>query len=170
MSIACYFFAFTIFCALLLLCTSGFKFKPNWPSLDSRIPPKWYDEAKFGIFVHWGVFSVPSFSEWFWEHWRGSKPDQKIIDFMKKNYPPGFTYADFGPQFTAEFFDADEWTQIFDGAGAKYIVFVSKHHDGYTNWPSRGKLFLLMAIRGVVFLFVCFSWGIRMATGNECVF
>ena len=47
------------------------KYFPNWKSIDSRPLPKWYDEAKFGIFIHWGVFSVPSFkSEWFWNQWK----------------------------------------------------------------------------------------------------
>ncbi|XP_055958366.1 alpha-L-fucosidase isoform X2 [Patella vulgata] len=55
---------------------------------------------------------------------------------MKNNYRPDFTYADFGPQFTAEFFDANQWADMFKASGAEYIVFVSKHHEGYTNWPS----------------------------------
>lgn len=111
-------------------------YKPNWDDLDKRPLPKWYDEAKIGIFVHWGVFSVPSFrSEWFWWDWQGAKYNN-TVEYMKKNYRPGFTYADFAPKFTAEFFNADQWADIFNTSGARYVVFTSKHHEGYTNWPS----------------------------------
>lgn len=61
------------------------SFKPTWDSLDSRKLPQWYDDAKFGIFIHWGVFSVPSFgSEWFWKHWKGKlfNSTSKIILFI----------------------------------------------------------------------------------------
>lgn len=76
-----------------------------------------YDEAKLGIFIHWGVFSVPSFgddflAEWFWWYWKGLA-NPSATYFMEKNYPPGFTYADFAPQFTAEFFDPNKWAEIF---------------------------------------------------------
>jgi len=112
------------------------KYLPNWKSIDSRPLPKWYDEAKFGIFIHWGVFSVPSFkSEWFWNQWKGTKsPD--VVEFMNKNYPPNFSYADFAKEFTTEFFDANEWANIIKSSGAQYVVLTSKHHEGFTNWPS----------------------------------
>ncbi|XP_072028820.1 alpha-L-fucosidase-like [Amphiura filiformis] len=114
------------------------KYTPNWDSLDARPLPSWYDESKFGIFIHWGVFSVPSFNnEWFWWQWKGTKPVQKVVNFMKQNYDPNFLYADFGPQFTAEFYNATEWADVFKASGAKYIVFTSKHHEGFTNWPSK---------------------------------
>lgn len=110
---------------------------PTWNSLDTRPLPAWYDDVKLGIFLHWGVFSVPSFGyEWFWWSWQGTKPKQEYVDFMKKNYPPGFTYPDFAPHFTAEFFDPTEWADLFNKSGAKYIVLTSKHHEGFTNWPS----------------------------------
>ena len=93
-------------------------YQPTWESLDSRPLPTWYDEAKFGIFIHWGVFSVPSFgTEWFWNRWQSGNPE--FVEFMKKNYPPGWTYADFAPQFTAEFYDPDQWAELFKASGAK---------------------------------------------------
>lgn len=60
--------------SILLVYTNGLNnYQPNWDSLDKRPLPKWYDDAKIGIFIHWGVFSVPSFgSEWFWMEWKGS--------------------------------------------------------------------------------------------------
>ena len=109
----------------LVVITSSFtaceaqKYQPTWESLDSRPIPYWYDEAKFGILMHWGLYSVPSFgSEWFWYLWQGKKVP-KVVDFMEKNYPPGFSYADFAPMFTAEFFDPDEFAQLVENSGAR---------------------------------------------------
>ncbi|CAC5367003.1 FUCA [Mytilus coruscus] len=127
---------------LMLICCIGLqdsyaKYTPDWDSLDSRPLPTWYDEAKFGIFVHWGVFSVPSFhGAWFWPLWKSSHPAQDIADFMKRNYPPDFTYADFASDFTAEFFNPDEWADKFKASGAGYVVLTSKHGEGFPNWPS----------------------------------
>lgn len=105
--------------------------------MDTRPLPTWYDEAKFGIFIHWGVFSVPSFGEWFWHEWRGMFSIYKFINFlrtqvfvylegnpeyvwfMRKNYPPGFTYAEFASQFRAEFFDPNHWAKVLESSGAK---------------------------------------------------
>lgn len=58
---------------------------------------------------------------------------------MNKNYQPGFTYADFGSQFQAEFFNPDDWADLFNASGAKYIVLTSKHHEGYCLWPSKNS-------------------------------
>ncbi|EEB19196.1 Plasma alpha-L-fucosidase precursor, putative [Pediculus humanus corporis] len=113
------------------------KYEPNWKSLDSRPLPKWYDDAKIGIFIHWGVFSVPSYGgEWFWNSWKNRKVPA-YVDFMKKNYPPNFTYQDFAKEFTAEFFDSQKWAELFQEAGARYVVLTSKHHEGFTLWPSK---------------------------------
>lgn len=126
-------------CLFLLIIGDCFaKYEPNWDSIDSRPLPPWFDQAKFGIFIHWGVFSVPSFgSEWFWWYWHKNMTD--YVNFMKKNYPPDFQYQDFAPHFTAEFFDAKEWTDIFNASGAKYIVLTTKHHEGFTLWGSKNS-------------------------------
>ncbi|KAF2884218.1 hypothetical protein ILUMI_21953 [Ignelater luminosus] len=127
----------TLAIIVLILCTfsNGAKYKPNWNSLQTRPIPKWYDQAKIGIFIHWGVYSVPSFgSEWFWKHWKDGTDGYK--DFMKQNYPPNFTYQDFGRYFTAEFFKPDEWAKQFKKSGAEYVILTTKHHEGFTMWPS----------------------------------
>jgi alpha-L-fucosidase len=104
------------------------RYEPNWSSLDTRRLPQWYDDAKIGIFIHWGLFSVPSFhSEWFWYRWRVQKM-KNFVEFMKRNYRPGFTYADFAAQFTAEFYDPDEWADIFQASGAKYVSSFTEFH------------------------------------------
>uniref|UniRef100_A0A8C1VLW3 Tissue alpha-L-fucosidase n=1 Tax=Cyprinus carpio TaxID=7962 RepID=A0A8C1VLW3_CYPCA len=123
-------------CLLSCAASFGTRYTPDWDSLDSRPLPEWYDEVKFGIFVHWGVFSVPAFgSEWFWWYWKIALKPEYIL-FMVKNYPLGFRYADFAPDFHAQFFDPDEWADIFEASGAKYVVLTSKHHEGFTNWGS----------------------------------
>ena len=95
------------------------EYLPNWDSLDKRPLPSWYDEAKIGIFIHWGVFSVPAFgSEWFWQNWQGAK-DADYVNFMKANYKPDFTYADFASDFTAEMYDPSAWADVFQASGAK---------------------------------------------------
>ncbi|CAL8103068.1 unnamed protein product [Orchesella dallaii] len=111
-------------------------YDPNWPSLDSRPLPAWYDQGKIGVFIHWGVYSVPSYiNAWFWWSWL-SDGSQAHDDFMKNNFKPGFSYPEFAPMFTAEFFDPDHWAQLFSKSGARYVVLTSKHHEGYALWPS----------------------------------
>ncbi|KAF8794840.1 Alpha-L-fucosidase like protein [Argiope bruennichi] len=104
--------------AVCLLSSVQSKYTPDWESLDSRPLPAWFDEAKVGIFLHWGVFSVPSFgSEWFWSYWNSKSTD--YVNFMKKNFKPGFSYPEFAPKFTAEFYNPEQWAEIFEAAGAK---------------------------------------------------
>ncbi len=129
------------------------RYEANWASINSRPTPEWWLDAKFGIFIHWGVYSVPAYApnreyaEWYWELQRGSaKGDYspraqetrtKIRAFHDRVYGKDFDYPDFAPQFKAELFDADRWAQTFKDAGARYIVLVSKHHDGFAMWPSK---------------------------------
>ncbi|XP_063430610.1 alpha-L-fucosidase-like [Mytilus trossulus] len=128
---------YLLICILLALKGITAKYTPDWDSIDSRPLPDWYDKAKFGIFLHWGVFSVPSFhNEWFWPQWKSRHPAPDIVRFMKQNYRPDFTYADFAADFTAEFFNPDEWADIFKASGAGYVVLTSKHGEGFPNWPS----------------------------------
>ncbi|KAF5277100.1 hypothetical protein FQA39_LY06338 [Lamprigera yunnana] len=118
----------------LVLVSGAVRYEPTWESIDSRPLPSWYDEAKIGIFLHWGVYSVPSYGEWFWYNWANNDPS--YVNFMKQNYPPNFTYQEFASDFTAEFFDPADWASLFQQSGAKYVVLTSKHHEGYTLWPS----------------------------------
>ena len=98
------------------------RYSPDWDSLDQRPFPSWYDEAKFGIFIHWGVFSAPAYgrkaeSAFLWLDWMNGNPD--TLKYIKQNYPPDFTYADFGPTFRAEFYDPYQWADILKNSGAK---------------------------------------------------
>ncbi|XP_013146115.1 PREDICTED: tissue alpha-L-fucosidase-like [Papilio polytes] len=120
---------------ITLKCKQCKKFEPCWANLDTRILPKWYDEAKIGIFVHWGIYSVPGFSEWFWNNW--DEKERIIQKFMSNHYAPGFTYQDFAPMFKAEFFDPNKWAHLFVKAGVRYVVLTTKHHDGFCMFPSR---------------------------------
>jgi alpha-L-fucosidase len=140
-------------CALLLpALAAAQRVTPDWQSVDSRPTPAWWTDAKFGIFIHWGVYSVPAFApkgeyaEWYWERLRApgdpaSGRDQAIRRetraFHERVYGNEVDYADFAPRFRAEFFDADQWADILQRSGAKYVVLVSKHHDGFALWPSK---------------------------------
>ncbi|KAI6192329.1 Alpha-L-fucosidase [Aphelenchoides bicaudatus] len=123
--------------ALLLWCGVESRYTPDWKSLDSRINPVWYDKSKFGIFVHWGVYSVIGKGEWLWNHWKGPTPFKDTVDYMAKHYANGTTYQEFAHQFTADEFDPDQFAEIVQASGAKYFVLTSKHHEGYTLYPSK---------------------------------
>lgn len=110
---------FTLLVTLMSCALVHSRYLPTWESLDKRPLPPWYDKAKFGIFVHWGVFSVPAFgSEWFWWYWKREASAQ-YVEFMKKNFRPGFSYADFGPMFRAELYEPEKWADLFAKSGAK---------------------------------------------------
>ena len=115
--------AASLILACFPMCVVSVPYEPTWESLDSRPLPQWYDDVKLGIIIHWGVYSVPSFShdhlaEWFWWDWIHQK-DVVLAQFMEDNYPPGFSYADFAPMFRAELFNPDEWVDMFESSGAK---------------------------------------------------
>ena len=107
----------------------------------TRPLPHWFDEAKVGVFIHWGVYSVPAFgSEWYWWDLDGdiAVPDKEaraVRAFHNKTYH-NLQYTDFAPLFRAELFDATQWADMFRKAGIKYVVLTSKHHEGFANWCS----------------------------------
>lgn len=112
-------------------------FQPNWESLGHFQTPPWYHDAKFGLFIHWGAYSVPGFvSEWYPRNmYRQGTPE---FEHHVATYGPHakFGYKDFIPQFKAEKFDATEWAQLFKEAGAKYVIPVAEHHDGFPMYDS----------------------------------
>ena len=117
-------------------------YEPEWASLDRHETPAWFSEAKFGIFIHWGVYSVPSFcdtstySEWYQWWYDTNSHGGKVRDFHHANYGEDFEYREFAPAFRAELWNPDEWAEIFKRSGAKYMVLTSKHHDGFCLWPN----------------------------------
>lgn len=126
------------------------KYDPTWESINSRSVPVWFTDAKFGIFIHWGVYSVPAwaptgkdipvyskYAEWYWNRMNNSDSIGTMFkNHHNKIYGPSFQYQDFATDFKAELFNPNEWAELFRAAGAKYIVLTSKHHDGFTLWPS----------------------------------
>lgn len=138
---------------LLLLtaikCYPQKTYQPNWASLDQRPVPAWFEDAKFGIFIHWGVYSVPAwaptnvsvgdgaqkYAEHYWNKVKNNNPYFKA--YHDSVYGKNFQYPDFAPQFKATHFDPNRWADLFESAGAKYVVLTSKHHDGFTLWPSQ---------------------------------
>ncbi|MCX7825327.1 MAG: alpha-L-fucosidase [Verrucomicrobiae bacterium] len=117
-------------------------YEPKWESLDKRPTPEWFTDAKFGIFIHWGVYSVPAwgapkqYAEWYWQRMADKKPNNVWWQFHMKNYGANFDYKDFAPMFRCELFNPDQWADLFVRSGAKYIVPTSKHHEGFCIWPS----------------------------------
>lgn len=112
-------------------------YSDSWESLSAYRPPEWYRDAKFGIFIHWGVYSVPAYDcEWYPRNMyvTGSKAYEHHI----ATYGPhkDFGYKDFVPMFKAEKFDPDAWADLFQRAGAKYVVPVAEHHDGFQMYRS----------------------------------
>lgn len=112
-------------------------YSDTWESLCEYRPPKWYEEAKFGIFIHWGVYAVPAFgNEWYPRNmYLEGTPEYA---HHKKTYGDHktFGYKDFIPLFKGEKFNAGEWLDLFEQAGAKYIMPVAEHHDGFQMYQS----------------------------------
>ena len=115
-------------------------YEPKWESLDRRPIPAWYDEAKFGIFVVWGIYSVPAWApKGEYAEWYGNRMlDQThpIYKFHRGTYGEKFAYPDFVTRFTAELFHPQEWAEWFKASGARYVVMTANYHDGFCLWPS----------------------------------
>ncbi len=137
-------------------------YQPTTQSLRSHKAPQWYEDAKFGIFIHWGPYAVPAYHEWYVEFIspksnfgfmfgappytaeRGEFPDSlykentvaDAVKYHKDNYGENFDYDNFIPMFKAEKFDPGAWAALFKDAGAQYVVLTAKHGDEFAMWPS----------------------------------
>ena len=139
---------------LMLVPLRAQTYQPTWDSLDKRPTPAWFTDAKFGIFIHWGVYSVPAYApvipgklayaEWYWNAMTHGKDDPRADAiqkgtwiFQQAKYGADNPYQSFAPQFKAELFDPAQWAVVLASSGAKYVVLTSKHHDGFALWPSK---------------------------------
>lgn len=127
------------------------KYEPTWASLDQRKTPNWFKDAKFGIFIHWGVYSVPAwaptgdmnvyakYAEWYWRSLldEDRTGHEQFVRFHENTYGKDFKYQDFAPMFKAAMFEPEDWAALFKQAGAQYVVLTSKHHEGFCLWPSQ---------------------------------
>jgi alpha-L-fucosidase len=137
----------TLFLMIQISFINGQEYTDSWASLDSRPIPAWFEDAKFGIFIHWGVYSVPSwrklepglyasYAEWYYARVMYNK-ENGGEDFHNRNYGKDFEYRDFATLFKAELFDPVYWARLFKSSGARYVVLTSKHHDGFCLWPTK---------------------------------
>ncbi|WP_339247910.1 alpha-L-fucosidase [Paenibacillus sp. FSL R10-2796] len=113
------------------------RFKADWDSLSQFQVPMWYENAKFGIFIHWGLYSIPAFAnEWYPRNMyiQGSREYEHHLATYGEHKT--FGYKDFIPLFKAEHFNAEEWANLFKLSGAKYVMPVAEHHDGFQMYKS----------------------------------
>ncbi|CAM6091102.1 unnamed protein product [Calypogeia fissa] len=112
-------------------------FEPTWESLKGYKVPSWYQEDKFGIFIHWGVYSVPAFAnEWYPRNMYQKGTNEYNHHIATYGPQTEFGYKDFIPSLTAAKFDPDAWAQLFKDAGARFVVPVGEHHDGFPMYDS----------------------------------
>jgi alpha-L-fucosidase len=138
-------------------------YQPTTESLRRHKAPQWFEDAKFGIFIHWGVYAVPAYHEWYvdfispkasfgfllggppYTATQGGLPEglfranirAEAFKYHLDNWGADFAYDDFIPQFKAEKYDPDAWAGLFRDAGAKYVVLTAKHGDEFALWPTK---------------------------------
>jgi alpha-L-fucosidase len=119
-------------------------FDPTWESLEKAKPAKWWDEGKFGIFIHWGPYSVAGYKDGHKGYSEAITNDmykrpEKYKEFFIKKFgaaPPEFGYKDWVKLYTAENWNPQAWAQLFKESGARYVIPTAEHHDGFVNWDS----------------------------------
>ena len=116
-------------------------YKPAWNSLRSIPIPAWLQSGKFGIYTHWGIYSVPAYGKngtWY-AHNMYTNPDSEDRKHHEATYGAldKFGYKDFIPMFTAAKFDPDEWAELFRKSGARFAGPVAEHHDGFAMWNTK---------------------------------
>lgn len=122
-------------------------YESTWESLDKRPIPVWFENAKFGILVCWGPYSVPSwrrlearkygsYAEWYYAAIMDNEENGGKA-FHEANFGKDFEYRQFAPLFRAELWDPNQWANVFKDAGARYVVLTAKYHDGYALWPTK---------------------------------
>jgi len=138
-------------------------YEPTTESLRKHKPPQWFEDAKFGIFVHWGPYAVPAYHEWYITYMspmsslgpnlggppytakRGNLPEdvfkanttEDAVRYHLENYGEDFAYDDFIPMFKAEKFDPQGWADLFRRSGARYVVLTARHGDEFAMWPTK---------------------------------
>lgn len=131
------FLFFIILTATALQSGAQDRYQATWESLKNYQTPDWFRDAKFGIFIHWGVYSVPAYSsEWYPRLMY--QQDSKEFKHHVETYGTQnkFGYKDFIPMFKAEKFNPDAWAELFKNSGAKYVVPVAEHHDGFAMYQT----------------------------------
>src|SRR5262249_29767114 len=120
--------------------TAPARYHPDWRSLQTHPTPQWFREAKFGVYTHWGVYSVPAYgpnATWYPHRMYQERTPQHEHHVRTYGDPATFGYKDFVPLFTGEGFDRDEWAAHFHRAGARFAGPVGEHHDGFCMWETR---------------------------------
>ncbi len=132
-----YRYAIFTFLIAILGCKEGKHYEPNWDSFHQYEVPEWFKDAKFGIYFHWGPYSVPAYETEWYSHYMYVEGN-KINKYHKQHYGTldEFGYKDFIPMFKAEKFDPEAWAELFASAGARFAGPVAEHADGFAMWDS----------------------------------